>query len=311
MSSKSQSVGVVLQYLNRLERDHSKDFEHIHYVEMLHRQSVLEQYSDGRLSVVLDVVVRGNVNEMGGALCDGPRIAPNYFAMLIFHHQIFDDRRIQDWNEQVMLVRNVQTVKSVEAVIPSTVRLYIVDNPLKKVGDGKFYPPTIEGTSDVYLSLSNREFRVGLRSPGEEPLDCANPSVVERAPQIVDGISRDDSQTTQEVLFFWKVIFDRNPPMLWVDFNRGNITVWNREASGIEVRDVLLGPIDLEASGFEVVHLQTNDTTVGDSSILLPELVAGECFQSFASISNPGAVIRFSAGGENRAKPPSPRLRRA
>ena len=84
------------------------------------------------------------------------------------------------------------------------------------------------------------------------------------------GITGDDSQISQDGLFFWKVIFDRNPPMLWVNFNHGNVTVWNRDGSGIEVRDVLFGPIDLEASGLEVVHLQTDDTTFGDSSILLP-----------------------------------------
>jgi hypothetical protein len=35
------------------------------------------------------------------------------------------------------------------------------------------------------------------------------------------------------------------------------------------------------------------------------ELVAGECFQSFASISNPGNKIGLAAGDEDRAKRPS------
>ena len=61
-----------------------------------------------------------------------------------------------------------------------------------------------------------------------------------------------------------------------------------------------------DAKGAESIRLGFAFAKIYPPPYCLLEWFAGECFQSFASISNRGFVIRISAGGRSGAKPPSP-----
>src|SRR4029077_324671 len=93
-------------------------------------------------------------------------------------------RNLSDWNEQLVLVENVQFVQGPQGEIPSFVWLYLVENESLQF-DGMLYRSTREGAYKFLPRLINRESGVLAWNPADFEHGIAV-NQVQGTPQIVN-----------------------------------------------------------------------------------------------------------------------------
>lgn len=227
-----------LQQINSANRRLSELRQNADNLGIVGRRSLVKDYRNGDLALILKLGPARNREPMGARLSRSPRKACD-IPMLILYFQAMQERDIQHWNQEPMFVRSVQYVNGPNGIIPSTVRLYIGDYEVVK-----------GGTSHVYLSLFERIFQkltgrinreAVLFGNGYIALDHgSNPSVVEGASHVVNCVADYQSQTVNDIFSFSKAIHDELG--LSILMEPRTILIGQSGNNSLEVADMLVGP---------------------------------------------------------------------
>ena len=145
-----------------------------------------------------------------------------------------------------MLVRDVDIVKRPSGgIVPTLVWLNLAHNALKeRIASGIYLNP-VKGSFDFLSGFPNRELGSVGKLVGETPANCGVPCEVHSGPQIVKGISDNQGQIIQTVSKVWDFMFQRLPAVRTV-LDCGSATIFEHVDSGVHIRDMFLGPLNLE-----------------------------------------------------------------
>src|ERR1700687_2364067 len=96
-----------------------------------HRESLLEQYQQGRFTVVCDLdICRSAIVEAGAVASDYPSANTDLCASGVFCPDFTNGAGLPNWNQQPVFVQNVETVQGPEGVIPSIIGFYNIHDEI-------------------------------------------------------------------------------------------------------------------------------------------------------------------------------------
>ncbi len=207
-----------------------------HYFQVLERCSLAESYLKSDLSVVLELCPKGNVLPVVIGPCNSNVEAVNTSIFILqFHAANSYDR--EHGNEEMMFVVDVEGVESENIGVPSRVTFHAIDN---KIEHGDCYASPLERT----LKLLPRFLRVdGKLSVSGSCREHPAPSDIESAMQIVNCISNNQSNIGAQSVVS-KSVVENLFPRCRIDVHSGAVTVRRGVESFLDIRDVLVGPLD-------------------------------------------------------------------
>ncbi len=209
-------------------------------------RSLSEEYRKGNMAVILDLVPRREIHVERAVSFDSVGVQFMRPTSLVFHSSVVDARVAYDWRQQTVLVRDVQIVESAQAIIPSTVRLYIRPHSIEQPRSGHVYISPRQRRVELLQCFSERELGVAVHHGGTDLPHNGNPGVIKRGSEIVDGIPEHESYFVDETGSFGGIVFERHDSTFRVVLNSGNVTILQLSDRCFDIRDVLFGPIDFE-----------------------------------------------------------------
>lgn len=208
--------------------------------------SKVKEYRSGRMALVLDckVPVREKPDP-AGLVHDVRSFLRNQVTFIVLKADTVESKKLQQWDEKLMLVSNVHIVESPEGVIPSRVGFYTVENEIvDRTGDLLLFQSAINGVYKRLPRIKNWEPRPVGRTADESVVEN-----IQSTPQVVKCVS-DNQRRSVEGKWRWlnvdaKVI----AACLNVFINADSVEIGIKESGngGVNVVDVLLGPLNLEA----------------------------------------------------------------
>jgi hypothetical protein len=252
MCAKSQSErqSEILHKLDNVANSLRELGENFRYLDAVVKAGIRQHYVKGQLALILNLNLRiegDDVRRIGSCLN-----AKSFesFTGVILHNNVLDSGHWRQGEQNQMLVRDVELVKSVEecAVLPSFVRLYIGDEQIEdgRIRDGVYANP-VERTFKVLQRSVDRKLSAFAVKSGDMLFEQSDPSEIERGSEIVNRISDDQSNV---VCIFSKLqrVYELLRSSVTIFLDRNTTTCLQRENCPLQVCDMLIGPLDLEAS---------------------------------------------------------------
>ena len=225
------------------------------YFDMVVKSGIRQQYVKGQLSLVLNLEIRCEGNDVRRPSFSRSAVSSKYFTAIILHNNVVNSGSWPQTEKNQMLVRDVEFVKDVNnsVVLPSFVRLYIGNEQVEdsRIRPGVYVNP-IERTFKVFRRRVDRKLSPVEIGSRDVILKHGNPSEIECGSKIVDCISDDQSDVIGVFGELQRVYkFIRASVVIFLDSN--STTFLQRENCSLQVCDMLIGPLDFEMSVFEKV----------------------------------------------------------
>jgi hypothetical protein len=211
---------------------------------VVEKVSLLKAYLDGRLSVCLIVEICGTAVGDGTSVCHDAEVVLGKWphkAVVVYGVRDGSKGVVRD-EDHSMLVEVVQFVESPQGVIPSTVRLYRLNNETTKLGADLLFKSTVNGLFKFLPSFMHWEMHVGIVTA--QHADDFGDSVVKGTSKIVDGVANHCAkvgngmpEVEAEVASFRVFIDERG---VVVRRHEGN-------DSRLRLLDVMIGPFNLSS----------------------------------------------------------------
>ena len=253
--TKSQSsAGDILQQINRVKCEIGEARQQALYRHSAKITCFLHGYMHGEFSFILNLESTFEVNHVPSIAAYGWQgTATVKFTVCISHR---NSRNVADWlksQKDEMFVRNVEVVKRPNGVsIPSVVRLNFRYDTVKQGRATLVYLNVAKGTFDVISRVPDREFSVLRKPVGQTSTDRVVPREVHRTSGVVNCIPDNQREIIESKPEIWDFMYQRLSAIHAVLDCRG-VSFFQRENSGVQVRDVFLGPLNLK-SGVSVRH---------------------------------------------------------
>lgn len=215
---------------------------------VLEGHSVAEKYVAGCLSLVCDLNVfpaGGNVDEIATVQNRRQFANDERFARLVFKAKVPDVLAMDFGNQEFVFVQNVESVKLPDGFpIPSSVRLYDIQDEVADPFGGLMFKSAIDGVFHFLPGIVNRKLRELSPLPSSSELNITG-RIVQSGSQIVDRIpdnahhpfrnafERDD---VEAIVASLRIVLDG-------DFVR--VTSLESSKFLVKFTDVLFGPLDL------------------------------------------------------------------
>jgi hypothetical protein len=215
------------------------------YLNILKRTSLAEQYANGKLAMILDVVPYREVEVEGTVPVHGEGRDILGSSRLILHRSAFESAVSDYWNQQLVLIDNIEIVKSPEGIIPSTIRLYVGDDRLVDSRCGQIYVSSAQLTFETLARFGEGESRVLVNDGEIDPLRDNKPCVIQRGSEIVNGVPDNQGHLPKQSRGVPRMILEGLCAYCTIYVDRGNVTLLQRQGRTIDVRNMLLGPVNL------------------------------------------------------------------
>jgi hypothetical protein len=244
-------------YLDKVSSRLRKVAERTKYRRSLEGISLIENYRRGKLSIVLDFVIPGERNPVGSSILDSDCVGVpgSFVSLLIFQDDSRSVENLHHWQEQPMLVRNVEVVKTGDDAIPiiSTVRLYLGHNPLKEGGTKNVYFSPLESVFYKFSGFSDGKLSMFIKGGSGTPFDDSQIAIFDSGAQVMYGVSDDHSQIRSQHLSVWRKVADYLQTGFFVTLSRGMVGVWQPKNNLLDIRNVFIGPFEFKSSSGESV----------------------------------------------------------
>ena len=146
--------------------------------------------------------------------------------------------------QQSVLIRNVETVKCVDGVIPSFVRLYGIDDQIDDVGPGDLYLSAIYGVHKFLPRISKRKVRPSIRGSSGERYDLASQEIESRT-QIVDRVPDNERNFAWHGLGLLELDNVLARVEIFLNAETAEVRIQEIGEHPIKLVDMLIGPFDL------------------------------------------------------------------
>jgi hypothetical protein len=222
---------------------------------LINRISVLEQYSEGNLSLILHMNSGGHVDIPRRFLVssEGESTGRDFATLLRF--DVANARIQNSWNKKPMLISDVQSVYGPNGVIPSRVGLYIAHHSAEEVGGLIYAVPAKRGFKVVLGGVGGEfsELSQGMRGEFSDGFD---PSIIEGTLEIVDGVPHDQGNLSDSIPIH-DVMLDNFVSKLRIDLDGGNVTLLQQLNPLFKSSDMMIGPFDFGPSIIEISHAES------------------------------------------------------
>jgi hypothetical protein len=254
VSAQSQLDGPQTVY--QVPHEIRKILQSIQYRRALEKVDVVESYRSGKLALILDLVADRDIYDVWPLSCDRPSVGPNDFALLILHNNVSNPCDMFDWDQKIMLIPDIQSVKGFEKEIPTAfVGLHFGNNYFEEFGAGRVYFSCTKRTFNCLLTPFERNLRmVGVETTTGMFLNGSQVGVLDGDSKIVNGITKNYGYISADVDIRGRVA-EYLRSGLFINLDSGRVDVWQRGEQLFQVRDVLIGPLNLDVNGSESVHI--------------------------------------------------------
>jgi len=210
-----------------------------------HGHSIVEQYHQGRFTLVcdLDIRVADTLVSRGSISSNRPSPDNNLRASVIFSNNIIDRRDLHEWYQKPVFVENVEIVQGPKGVIPSLVRFYDIQDEVADLFGGLVYFRPFDGSYKVIPSFPKRENGVVVVDSEVVKYDFID-SEIKGTAKVVEGIT----DYGREVIWHGLSSIDLHAIVseLSVTLDAESVRVHSKSTDHfVKVIDVLLGPINL------------------------------------------------------------------
>lgn len=195
-----------------------------------------------------------------------PKRGSPRFAILVYHHEVFNIDTGQNRDKQPMFVGTVQSVYGPNGMIPSAIRVYLVEEETAESGAevmecGPIFARVFEPTFKFFDGLAHGELGLVSNKGGNHPLNCLEPGIVQGAIKVVNSVSHHKGELL-ESRRICELMYEAFCPRVRVNLNDGGICVMKRDDACFNIADMLIGPLDLETCAFAEGHLSCSDCAV-------------------------------------------------
>lgn len=204
--------------------------------------SLAERYAESRLSVMLDLCLKGNhlPVKVGAYQSDVQSLNSPVF-MLEFHAIKRSDR--EHWNQETVFIVDVEFMEGSNIGIPSFVRFHAIDNKVEeRRGTWHFSSHFGLKISSFLFGVDRELTELGIGARNKGAIGSA-PRDVEGAMEIVNSISNGEGYFLGQRAIS-KAVVEKLFPRLRIDVQAGSVMVGRGEESLLDIRDVILGPFD-------------------------------------------------------------------
>ena len=250
MSIRLQKSLENLDNLNDRIRIHQQRLRINH---MIGKRSIVEDYINGDLTIVCNVVAQGHGNIPGRHLFSPPSTSGFLnFTSFVLCFNALNGGIVRKWNQQAMFVSDVELVNGPNSKIPSLVRFYLGRDELEQFGTGSLYFSPIKRGMKLIGGFVNREFGEIADSRGNESLNGLEPCIVDGTLQIMDDIPEYQSYIS-ECIPVGKIVFDDFISTTRINLDRSSIGIFQKKNSVVQLRDMMIGPFNFK-SGISEIH---------------------------------------------------------
>ncbi len=236
-----------LKEFNSIRDDAQVKGERLRYVHEASRLLILDAYLRGELALLCDVKAARKVDAIGGSLEPSKSESVVSLTSFVLHLNSINMARSQHGNKKPVFVSVVEIVNGPDGVIPSLARLYRVNHKSEEIRAGFVYFSMLQKTLYLFDALADGELCPIVNEGGSELCNCAQPSIVEGAFEIVDSISNHKSEII-EGCDITKRVGESLSSVLRVNLNNGGISFVKRGDAPFDIGDMLIGPLNFDSS---------------------------------------------------------------
>jgi hypothetical protein len=214
---------------------------------ILEKESFFEAYLDGRLCVGLVVDIGGRAFGNGTSVTEDANTMGREWTCGVLLYKFNPGlKRVTGEDDGSMLIDVVQSVECPKGKVPSLVRLYRIDDKLAKVGADLLFKSAIDGLYKFFPRFMHGEVDLTSTGVATQVADDLSYGVVERAPEIVNGITDDHTKPVDSECA-WGPKIKAQITRFRVFIDERSVTLVHQEAidPSLRISDVLIGPFNL------------------------------------------------------------------
>lgn len=205
--------------------------------------SVVEKYLESRLAVTLQLNVFGKSYYVQfSALVNGKAAILEEFISGS-NVDVIKGGHDNNRDHEDVLIHNVDVVKCVQGIIPSLVRLYVIDDESNNIGPRSLYRSALNSAYKFLPAPLKGKSGVLTRRATICSYDFAG-SKIKRRPQIVDCITQDCRDVIRQQFSHFKPEYIMALG-LFLDAETVKVSLDEGCEDAIEFVDVFIGPFDL------------------------------------------------------------------
>lgn len=255
MGRKDDSLCPGENYLRTLVNDSSDELRKLmerweNTVPLENISSLAKEYIDGRLSVACDVEIRSSLDNVDGPhMVDDGSMVMNAIVGIVGSANSCQRKNRKRGNQEAVCTSDVDGVKAIEGVIPSSVWLYSINNKLDEVRSNAdnwtlsfalfnlsyhFLPFSPKGESEVIIGRSSSPYNEFIRQ------------LIKRRPQIVNRIPNKKCDGMRDRGGHLKLEDIATNLIIFLAGQSIKIRAKKSKQTCLQLLDVLVGPCDLE-----------------------------------------------------------------
>ena len=210
-----------------------------HYVEALQRCSFAESYAEFNLSVILKLGTKFNDLSVEIRSSNGNIKSINRPVFVLQFNAANPSHR-KHGNEEEMFIVNIESAEGQNIHIPSLVRFHCIDDKVDERGQYFF---SLQSGLKVFSRLLGKDRKLAVIGNSWQH---SAPRDIEGAVEIVNCIANNQGDICSEVAIS-KAVVEELFPRISIDVQAGAVSVRRGAESLVDIVDVIVGPLDLEA----------------------------------------------------------------
>jgi len=168
-----------------------------------------------------------------------------HLAVFIDYSDAIDATSRKYGDKKPVFVSNVECVNGPDGTIPSVARFYRVNHKAIELRADSMYFSLSKGTFHFIYGFSDWKLGPVINKRGSEFLNSLEPCVVQSAIEIVNGISEHEGNVV-ESRAVGKIMSEYFSTSFRVNIDSSRVGCMQKNNPAFDVRDVLIGPFDLQ-----------------------------------------------------------------
>jgi hypothetical protein len=192
--------------LNCVEHAFRKQRKCTQYLLVLGGRNLAEEYSNGRFSIILDLLIHGDINIEGVFSPNRCRTSNHENTRAVFRCNTVNFCDLNQGHQEMMLIGDIETVKQAQQIIPSRIWLDPGYEEVEEGVGGLYFYPCKRGFKFL-RSLAERE-RGAFTNAIPSGQECPNPRIVKSGVQVMDGVTDEKPKAVCKFDSLWQLILD-------------------------------------------------------------------------------------------------------
>lgn len=206
--------------------------------------SYSKEYSSGRLALVLNLDLSRLLQRQSERTIKEVVGTVERHLLIVLKAKTVNPHKLQAWDERLMFVPDIEVVQSPNVRVPTLVGSNIVQKVSAEFGCNLLLFKT--ASQEIYKTIPRIENWKSCKVARIS--DDAIPEVIQRTPEVVQGVAHDESNIIRWKFGQLYVDIQKACACLRVELNRHSVEVGIGKINqyGVDLADVLVGPFNLQ-----------------------------------------------------------------